>query len=335
MVSMQLNMSVKGLLYDAELPSEDLQINPIDGGGNNKAYLVQTKSEKYLAKVYYSHPDDLRDRLGNEFSFLTYAWNIGLRCIPKPILSSVENNIGLYEFLEGRKLTPSELSQQHILKSAYFIRDLNQWQERDKSLPSASESCFSIEEHLLMIDYRFKKLESIQLDLDVDRQAHVFIGDLKKKWCEIKASIRSKAKPISEELNLEDRCISPSDFGFHNALVTDNDSLNFIDFEYAGWDDPAKMVGDFFTQPEVPVSLKYFDEFISEAMNYSKNKELLIERTHLLFPIFRIKWCCILLNEFLPSSARRRQFAKSDFNPELSKKLQLKKAQQIFETKVI
>jgi len=335
MVSMQLNMSVKDLLYDAELASENLEIYPIDGGGNNKAYLVQTKSEKYLAKVYYSHPDDLRDRLGNEFLFLTYAWNIGLRCIPKPILSSVENNIGLYEFLEGRKLTPSELSRQHVLKAACFIRDLNQGEKKDKSLPSASEACFSIEQHLLMIDYRFKKLQTIQLDSELNKQAYAFISELEQKWCEIKTSITSKTKSLSEELNSEDRCISPSDFGFHNALITDNGSINFIDFEYAGWDDPAKMVGDFFTQPEVPVSLEYFDEFISEALSYSKNKDLLIERTHLLFPIFQVKWCCILLNEFLPSSAKRRQFAKSDFVPELNKKLQLKKALQIFDTKVI
>lgn len=335
MVNMQLNVSVKDLLFDAGLPSEDLEISPIDGGGNNKAYLVETKSEKYLAKVYYSHSDDLRDRLGNEFSFLTYAWNIGLSCIPKPILSNAEENIGLYEFLDGRKLTPSELSQKHVLKAAYFIRDLNQGEERDKSLPSASESCFSIEQHLLMIDYRFKKLQSIKLDSEVNRQARAFINDLEKKWCEIKTSITSKTELLSEELTSEDRCISPSDFGFHNALFTDNGNLKFIDFEYAGWDDPAKMVGDFFTQPEVPVALEYFDEFISEALSYSKNKDLLIERTHLLFPIFQVKWCCILLNEFLSSSARRRQFAKSYFDPELNKRLQLKKAQQFFNTKVV
>ena len=186
-----------------------------------------------------------------------------------------------------------------------------------------------------MVDSRFKRLESIRSDLDIDRQARVFISKLKKKWCEIKKSIRSKTKLLPEELNTEDRCISPSDFGFHNALITDNDNLNFIDFEYAGWDDPAKMVGDFFIQPEVSVSLEYFDEVVSEAFSYSKHKDLLIERAHFLFPIFHVKWCCILLNEFLPSSARRRRFAKSDFYSELNKKSQLKKAQQIFDTKVV
>ena len=42
-----------------------------------------------------------------------------------------------------------------------------------------------------------------------------------------------------------DKCLSPSDFGFHNVIVEKDKILRFIDFEYAGWDDPAKMVSDF------------------------------------------------------------------------------------------
>src|SRR5258708_29751946 len=41
-------------------------------------------------------------------------------------------------------------------------------------------------------------------------------------------------------------------FGFHNALLRPSQELCFLDFEYAGHDDPAKMVGDFFSQPAIP-----------------------------------------------------------------------------------
>ena len=40
-------------------------------------------------------------------------------------------------------------------------------------------------------------------------------------------------------------CISPSDFGFHNVLRRPGGHLVFLDFEHAGWDDPAKLFGDF------------------------------------------------------------------------------------------
>ena len=39
--------------------------------------------------------------------------------------------------------------------------------------------------------------------------------------------------------------MSPSDFGLQNTLFTKN-KLFFIDFEYAGLDDPAKCLLDFF-----------------------------------------------------------------------------------------
>ena len=128
--------------------------------------------------------------------------------------------------------------------------------------------------------------------------------------------------------------LSPSDFGFHNALLRDNGEICFIDFEYAGWDDPAKMIGDFFSQPAIPVSLKHFDTFISEALGYSKNRHVLAERARLLFPLFQIKWCCIFLNDFLPNAARRRQFSNPTSEPLQRKCLQLGKAQQFFYSRI-
>ena len=35
----------------------------------------------------------------------------------------------------------------------------------------------------------------------------------------------------------EYKCISPSDFGFHNSIIDREGNINFVDFEYSGWDD--------------------------------------------------------------------------------------------------
>ncbi len=40
--------------------------------------------------------------------------------------------------------------------------------------------------------------------------------------------------------------VSPSDFGFHNALLDDGGAISFLDFEYSGRDDPAKLDLRFF-----------------------------------------------------------------------------------------
>ena len=238
--------------------------------------------------------------------------------------------MGLYEFVQGRKLTSSELAPQHITQAANFVRGLNERLEKDNALPTASEGCFSIEQHFLLTDMRIKKLLSLPLVSEIDHQALLFVGKLDSVWKKLKDDIVARCGSISIQLDAADRCISPSDFGFHNALLRDTGEICFIDFEYAGWDDPAKMIGDFFSQPAIPVSLKYFDIFISEAFGYSKNKDALAQRARLLFPLFQIKWCCIILNDFLPNAARRRQFANPTSEPCQRKRLQLEKAQQFF-----
>ncbi len=330
MVSTQLSSSITDLLLDAGISTGGMEVAPVDGGGNNKVFAVHTKSGKYLAKVYYSNPSDTRNRLNAEYSFLVYAQKIGLECIPKPIFSSPEKNMGLYEFVQGRKLTSSELALQHITQAASFVRALNERPERGKTLPTASEGCFSIEQHFLLTDVRVMKLLGLPVVSEIDRQALLFVGKIDSAWEKLKDAIVARNISISIQLDAADRCISPSDFGFHNALLRDTGEICFIDFEYAGWDDPAKMIGDFFSQPAIPVSLEHFDIFVSAALGYSKNKTELAQRAHLLLPVFQIKWCCIMLNEFLPDAARRRQFANPTSEPGQRKRLQLEKAQQFF-----
>jgi hypothetical protein len=335
MENLQLKSSIEELFVNAGIDFEGMAVNPIHGGGNNKVVSVQIKAGRFLAKTYYSHPSDSRNRLAAEYSFLSYALNIGLVCVPKPIFSDQKNNMGLYEFVEGRKLESLELTRQHIGEAANFIKGLNSGADRDKTLPIASEGCFSIEQHFLIIDSRLNRLLGLPVDSDLERQVRSFIGEIEDAWKKIKDKISCNLSSISKELNNDDRCISPSDFGFHNALLKNSGDICFIDFEYAGWDDPAKMVADFFLQPAVPVSIEYFDLFISEALDYSENKAELTERAHLLFPVFKIKWCCLMLNEFLPDAAKRRQFANPTLDPEKSKLLQLKKAQQFFNSRKV
>ena len=106
--------------------------------------------------------------------------------------------------------------------------------------------------------------------------------------------------------------VSPSDFGFHNALKTPDGRTRFFDFEYAGWDDPARMLCDFFCQPAVPAPLDYLVRFAASVSADSEEPDAMLARIRLLFPVYRIKWCCILLNDFLRVGDRRRRFALSD-----------------------
>jgi len=144
----------------------------------------------------------------------------------------------------------------------------------------------------------------------------LFQHDLIKTWDAIRCSTLEQAHNLQIGLNVKigrgDRCLSPSDFGFHNALRLANGQLRFIDFEYAGWDDPAKMVCDFFANPGFPVPKRYLNRAIKVVSKGVAHPKHIRQRIQLLMAVYQIKWCCIMLNEFLPVGMVRRLFSQRE-----------------------
>jgi hypothetical protein len=103
--------------------------------------------------------------------------------------------------------------------------------------------------------------------------------------------------------------LSPSDFGFHNSLIDEAGRFTFIDFEYAGRDDPAKLICDFFCQPALPVPLIHYERFAGRIFDGLELSAPHPARCRSLLDAYRIKWVCIILNDFLPVGAARRAFA--------------------------
>ena len=136
----------------------------------------------------------------------------------------------------------------------------------------------------------------------------------------------------SMELDSAQRCVSPSDFGFHNALREADGNIRFLDFEYAGWDDPAKMTGDFFAQLAVPVPANLFGYFVQACVTPFAAPTELIRRAELLRPLYRVKWCCIALNVFLPVHMARRKFADPHLDEAALKRAQLAKAHTLYQS---
>jgi hypothetical protein len=291
-------------------------LRALSGGANNRVFRVQAHESRFLLKAYFTHPDDRRDRLGAEFSFLRFAWEHGIRSIPKPLGCNTAARLGLMEYLEGCPFRAGEVTERAVQEALSFYRALNQHKNRPTSelLPLASEACFSLAEHMECVANRIRRLESIEPDVGIDVEAAAFIRiDLVPAWKEIheyvRLSARSARLSLDGPLGRGSWCLSPSDFGFHNALRTDDGWTRFFDFEYAGWDDPARMVCDFFCQPAVPVPSYYFEGFAESVSVDSPDPEATRARIHLLLPVYRIKWCCILLNDFLRGGAARRRFA--------------------------
>ncbi len=328
--------AIKRLMSSLEVDSP-FSLTPLDGGANNRLFRVTTGSRHFLLKSYFTHPDDPRNRLASEFEFSSFAWENGIRCIPKPIARASDHNLALYEFLPGRHLRPDEVDTRALGQALAFCRELNRIRSEPgaQALPEASEACFTIAEHVNTVDVRVEKLQDIESCSEIDDAALKFVSDLKEVWNGVNASLRRKADglrlPMSETISADERCLSPSDFGFHNSLRCGDGELRFFDFEYAGWDDPAKMVCDFFCQPAVPVPLEHLAMVSEEVAGYANGRSRCLGRIDLLLPLYRIKWCSILLNEFVGVNRTRRKFAGEHAVSETRKAEQLRKARRLLD----
>lgn len=334
---LELESCIAALLTAAGRQAHVDAIETLSAGGNNRTYRVATASGPCLAKQYFSHAGDLRDRLGSEFAFLTYAAKAAPGWAPAALAADRENGIALYEFIPGCPFRPGEVTAGHVDAAASFFLALNADIHRPAvQLPVASEACFSIGDHLALIEARLKKLKELEPQVAEDREARDLVEAIAASWQSIQAAIhdgaRASSLDIAAPLENAQRCISPSDFGFHNALQQPDGQIRFLDFEYAGWDDPAKMAGDFFAQLAVPVPDLQFDRFIETCLAPFLRNEALIARTRLLRPAYRVKWCCIALNVFLPVNLARRKFANPNLDERALKREQLAKATRLFQS---
>lgn len=319
----------KELCADLGLPKVS-SIEPLSGGKNNQIYkLKSVGGEQFVLKKYNSHPDDPRDRLGAEWGFLRAIWDGGIRKTPEPLAFSRKKNLALYTFINGTKVTKVNISTEHINQAAQFIIDINSKAVKFDKLPPASEACFSLEDHVEIIDNRVKRLLHLDDNAPLYEDANNFVIDkLLPTWSELYLSIRefmnagSLTEPSTE-------WISPSDFGFHNALMDVHGAVKFIDFEYAGRDDLAKLVNDFFCCPEIEVPISLRPIFINMIVRDLQLPVSFIKRCELLFRAYKIKWICIILNDFLKVGSSRRDFAGLG-NREERCRIQLSKAHEKF-----
>lgn len=307
------------------------------GGGNNRLYRVQTARGSLALKAYFHHASETRDRMRSEFDFVEFCWRRGLRWTPKPLACDRTRRWALYEFVAGEKRQAGQVTEADVAQAMQFFTSLNAQRDHAEAspLPLAAEACFSLSDHLACVQRRLDRLARVEPQAAIDAEAARFVSKhLQQTWQEtverVQVDAAAEGFALDERIACRDRCLSPSDFGFHNALAQPDGRLRFLDFEYAGWDDPAKLVCDFFCQVEVPVPLSTWDRVARAAAATVRDERRHAARFRLLLPVYRIKWCCIVLNDFLPLDNERRRFAVCG-DPGERKHRQLAKARAALE----
>ncbi|MBX9690018.1 MAG: aminoglycoside phosphotransferase family protein [Candidatus Obscuribacterales bacterium] len=299
------------------------KLTMLKGGKNNQVYRVESASSSAVLKAYFQHSEDKRPRCRTEFSFSRFLWSNGVRCIPEPIACDAESGFAIYEHVDGRPLTGADVNDSSVEQALRFYEAINSCRDRAEAatLGEASEACFSVTQHLACVEQRVEKLVAKVGESNCNKRLFDFVSSrLLPAWEDTKIRLLQACARLN--LDLESlvpgtaRRLSPSDFGFHNALKLPDGELFFLDFEYSGWDDPAKLICDFFLQPQLPVPTElYFKRVLDFVETSSDGGIQLGLRVEILSDLYRVKWCCILLNVFLPAGQSRRSFAAGSDNP--------------------
>jgi hypothetical protein len=283
----------------------------VSGGANSRAWRVESGEGTFFLKEYYQGGEGERDRGASERAFYQVAGDRASDQVPQPLAWAPDNRAGVFRWVEGRKLMASEITADHLEQAVKFFARLNRPPLPPADvLPQAAETATSVGGHLQIVENRVRRLAKCSGEA----------GDFVRKevlglWAKIRESTR-----IHGTLGGV-RCVSPSDFGFHNALLEKDGRLKFFDFEYGGWDDPAKMAADFLCQPRIPVPESTMGQWAVVLPNLFPKDVNLVERVHVLLPVYRIKWVCIMLNEFIPEKQKIRSFARGPVAPNENKKI--------------
>ncbi len=296
---------------------EPTDFKQVKRGGNNCVYKITIEEEAILGKVYHRDTHDSRDRFGQEVAFLKYLESIEIKASPALIAKDRTAGVVCLDWIEGAdfdsQLVPSE---SYWMQCFSFLKNIQVGKNsiEAKSLPDGSEAAFSLRAHLALLQNRRDYWQAHNQIIPEEIRSFL-MTELDEEYKKLAKELISHPD-FNKELKPDEKIISPSDFGLHNAKLDKDGKLAFFDFEYAGWDDPAKTIADFFTQPAFPAPWKEFDNLISILSEiFSTNvMDCLLKRLPLINRIIRLKWCYILLNDFHPTSSRRRILSGKKLN---------------------
>jgi len=318
-----------------DLLGSEVKVSPLSGGANNHLFSCRSPEGELVIKRYREQNFGAEvSRRQAEITFLKHAFQTAPEFVPKLLAAHDSYEMIAISRINGDAYPAgASVIDSDVEAAIRFYRQVNEDKELIARYPiAAREGYLAISEHLAHIDQRLVALSADHVPADTRRAARTAIDAVKRRFDVAKeASLRSIATgEVTDQLPPENAQLSPGDFGFHNALRRGGTPV-FIDFEYAGSDDPAKTAADFFLQPKVPISSALFEEVVA-AMAISLPVGALKTRSRLLGRLLSVKWLTIILAPF--DEARYSSFGArygAEVSAELSRRLSLVSPQTLFE----
>jgi hypothetical protein len=279
------------------------------GAGNRHGVFLLARGDRWaVLKVHEPAVPGRRDAFAHEVLMHSfYAAETGAD-VPALLAQDKACRAIIFDHVKGEAV--AGIDEGGLKQLARFLVESNAphilERARQDGVPMASESGSCVFDHWrCAVDRLDALLGSARAD-DGTAEMHDFL--------------RSEVQPALDALKPSDGsaagpCLSPSDFGFHNVIRRDDGSLCFLDFEHAGWDDPAKLVADFILQPEARLCSESAERFLEVLGESEPFGEGIRKRVRETLAIQRCKWTMIILNVFsrrgLPLQLQAERLAKA------------------------
>jgi len=284
-----------------KLGANPLSLERLRGGINNRVFRCGHGRQYWVIKEYAPAKTGQRDRMQAEVQFLRFASKAAPTFTPALIEVDPDRRCVVLEHLEGAAFPEGvPPSKTRLAEAVEFFRQLNAdpWQAREYIKLDAGEGFLSLNDHLGNVRERLQRMTCRHLDPEFRMQAETLLQQLHRDLAHADEHINNMISQgiVVDAIDQDQRCVSPSDFGFHNAILTAS-GTRFIDFEFAGWDDPAKALVDFIHQPRVPVQEEHSP--LWRAIHPEKRSSIAL-RYAALKPVLQVKWLCIILAVLRP-----------------------------------
>lgn len=264
-----------------------LKIRPINSAYNSKLIKIIFNKKKYIIKLY---PNKKTKQFLYEFFFLKIYSDCNN--IPKIFHSDYNNKSLVIKYLAGKKINKNQSKYiGKIIQFLGYLQKKKKFFEINKIY--AQDACLKFEDHL---NNTYSKIKNLEKKIKSKNSSYLnFIKDLKIRYDTKKKNIEKKySKTKICKKNLDRLIVSPSDFGFNNILKKNN-KIYFIDFEYAGLDDPLKLCFDFLSNPNTKMPKIKKLEFLRKfAKKFKINNIIKIYND--LIDFYYLKWAIIILN---------------------------------------
>jgi hypothetical protein len=304
------------------------KIEKVIGGGNSEVFKVTCTDAIYAMKLYPEMQNgDWRNRQKNEELACGFLSRQKIKA-PKIFASDFRFNACVFDWVDGEQI--SVVTDEDLKVALKFLSELNaKKSEAFDLIGDASEACFS--PHLLInqVDDRIQKLLAQN-----NHHLNSFLVDEVFGAYEIAKKSMLIGMPkvdLDRQLAEEFKALSPSDFGFHNAIRTKNNDVMFLDFEYFGFDDPAKLICDFLWHPGMNLSEKMRRDWVLGALKIYDADNKLSERVNSLWALYGVRWILIILKrvKMTEHQSNNFHFSKDLDRTNIENEVQIKKAQKI------